>query len=342
MKYSFLLTCFLAVAAYPFSMEIISETSYPVDIGARHIEIIECELLESGGISTVIRIGNYFQNRLVRIAIGADGETIDVTENIQPDLHTLSYGALPTSTYVHLIHRNREGDTLWTCQITGTNIDYYNTPNIIELSDGGYMIDCPPDCFSEDTCIQRISSNGEDMWHYWLHTDFLVDSTTTYTSFIELPPRIARLRELRDGKILIVGKVARELTSSDAYFATCLASNTGELLWSGSGFGHGEAAIKDAIEIESGLIIAVGATSETSHPEGQNSVSIWGRSKPMLLVMDQSGSVLELEVPLPGLTRSYRAIAPICNSAIGDEFMIVGLNFDTYDLTLIRIALTLP
>lgn len=245
---------------------------------------------------------------------------------------SVSFGSFTGSSAVHLYFSPETGDTLWTCPLESTDIDFYNPPLAVSLSDGGFAVSCPPDCFSDSAPVQRISQDGEILWTNLICTEFILGSC----DFVEICPKISTIKELRNGNIVIAGRVAPYLGSSDAWFVACLNGRTGESQWSTSGYEMGQAAVNDIIETDSGLLLAVGATSENSTPEtGPESVLIWGESHPLVLLLRASGEHLESFVPQLELTDAVLKVSVMEEQ----RFLLTGSASGTNELT--RIVLQL-
>ncbi|MBD3277923.1 MAG: hypothetical protein GF388_06465 [Candidatus Aegiribacteria sp.] len=191
-----------------------------------------------------------------------------------------------------------------------------------------------PDCWSTSTWLARLSSGGELFWTKYLLTNDLLGLPGTAG---EVYPHVYSLRETDEGDILACGRVAQWITSEDAMFVCLLDGETGETLWSTIHFGMSEAQVVDAVLTGSDMIVAVGSTAESRSPEGNDSVHLWGKRYPMIVLMDGSGNLLKvLALDLP-VTDALQSLA-VNDSSEGD-FLVMGRNSSSGEAKLLNIRI---
>ncbi len=228
-----------------------------------------------------------------------------------------------------LIARTEQNDTVWTCPLEGTN-EFHSVPHATELPDGGYLILNSPDCFDICVEIHSISSDGEMICHYSMGTDYLLDMPDP---FGELYPRVRSLWKTSSGDILACGTVFNVYTDPNAWFVCLMDGDTGNPLWKTTGYGLGNAAIYDAIETSSGLIVAVGATATTIVLEDRD-LDTWGPELPFIVVLDDTGVLQKLVVCDANLADMFYSI--IETDPLECEFLITGKDTTSNELVLLR------
>jgi len=326
------------------SVEILSETSCPVEMTWSRIRIDGWKLLESGGMRILLSRGFPFDTRSWMICIDSEGNLLAFDETEPGQQLILSTSQLGGSSEMWLIACTEQDDTVWTCALEGTDADFYNAPLIAELTDGGYVIDSPPDCHSIYTEIQSISSTGETICHHSLGTDYLLDLDEPVG---ETQASIASIVETFSGDILIGGSVSQWYTCPDAWFVCLLDGDTGNPLWKTTGYALGEARVLDAIETSDGSVIAVGETGESVIPEGA-CYTLWGPRHPFITVLESDGSLIDLEVFEPGEADSFEAVIEydsgrdyMYDSVIPpNDFLVAGVDTTSSTLVLVRIRIS--
>jgi len=180
-----------------------------------------------------------------------------------------------------------EGDTLWKCELEGTD-DFDNNIRAIPLSDGGYFLVSHPDCWGSSCHLFRISSGGNLLWDRGLSTTYLLEVEESETK-----PHVISMRMTARGDLLVCGYVQQWITSSDAMYVALLDGDTGESRWKAITYVLGEASAGDIVETSSGRIVAVGATAESTHPTPeQDFVNIWSDERhPFAAVLDPDGTL---------------------------------------------------
>ncbi|MCK5786715.1 MAG: SUMF1/EgtB/PvdO family nonheme iron enzyme [Candidatus Sabulitectum sp.] len=259
-----------------------------------------------------------FNDELWTVDIDADGYLESCEEAVSSNSLIMTTDALDGSREMSLIACTEQSDTAWTCSLERTDREGYWSPCVTELSDGGYIVSNSPDAFVPFTEIQRISSDGEALFHYSMSSMYLLDLPEGSG---EIWPRIQSFRETSAGNILACGKVQEWVTDPDLYFVCLLDGDTGIPLWKITGAGLGEATIYDVVETSSGMIVAVGATAVSFFPEGQY-YSMWGRTLPFIAVIDGTGVLQKTIVFDLGLTDLFSSI--IEKEYSENEFLIAG------------------
>jgi len=340
---SSILFVLLATGISGGSVEILSETSCPVEMTWTPIRIDGWKLLESGGMRILLSRGFPFDTKSWMIDIDSEGNLLSSDETVPGQQLILSTSQFAGSTEMWLIACTERDDTVWTCALEGTD-DFNNYQLVTALSDGGYLIDSPPDCHSIYTEIQSISSTGEMICHHSLGTDYLLDLDEPVG---ETQASVSSVVENSWGDILIGGSVAQWYTSPDAWFVCLLDGDTGNPLWKTTGYALGEARVLDAIETSDGSVIAVGETGESVIPEGA-CYSLWGPKHPFIAVLEDDGSLIDLEVFElreadsfeavieydSGLDYMYDSVPPPL------EFIVAGVDTTSSELVLVRIRIS--
>lgn len=338
MKY-LLSILFLLVTAATSSgtIEILSERSYPIELSLSPVRIEGYQLLESGGIRISVIEGSYRQSISWIIETDSLGNTVSIDVDSLYNLPVLSMAEFPGLNEMWMVAGDERGDTLWKCPLEGTDISFFDQPMIIELPDGGYLVKCSPDCQTNVTDIQRISIDGEMLWHLSLGTNYLLDLPEPDG---EIYPFVECMRETSSGDLLVGGSVSQWLTSADACFVTLIDGSNGMAVWKTLEYALGEARILDVIETVSGYIVAVGETAESVSPQNQD-YCFWGAKQPLLSVLNDEGTLLNLEVLNLERTDSFKSIIELeDHSTDGNEFLIAGVDSSTCELVLIRVCLT--
>ena len=256
----------------------------------------------------------------------------------------LSTSPLADSREVYLVACAIGGDTLWTCPLEGTDADFISQPVVAELGDGGYLVNSPPDCQTSCTEIQRISPDGGTVFHISLETGYLLDLESQPS---EIYPSVLSLSETAGGNVLLGGSVSQWLTSPDTWFVCLLDGSTGEPLWKITGPGLGEARLLHAVETESGRIIAVGETAESVVPEGM-AYTLWGPRRPLTVLLDRSGALLDQDSFQPEMTDSFLSVAEFdygdgprsADVLPPDHFLIAGADSLSGGLTLVHMVVS--
>ena len=344
MKTELFLLLLAAVVVSGGVIEIRSETACPVEVGRSPVRIESCGPSASGDLSVLVSKGVPFGSRYWSVELGPEGDLLSC-EEIPMRGTVLSTSPLEDSREVYLVACAIGGDTLWTCPLEGTNADFIGQSVVAELGDGGYLVNSPPDCQTAITEIQRISPDGRTVFHFSLGTDYLLDLEGQPS---EIYPKVLSLSETAGGDVLLGGSVSQWLTSPDAWFVCLLEGSTGEPLWKITGSGLGEARLLHAVETESGRIIAVGETAESVVPEGM-AYSIWGSRRPLTVLLDRTGALLDQSSFQPEMTDSFLAVAefeygdtPWFDGVLPlDRFLIAGADSLSGGLTLVHMVVSL-
>jgi hypothetical protein len=327
------------------SIEIFSEAACPVGMTWNPVRIDGCKQRESGGMRILVSRGFPFDTESWTIDIDSDGNFLYCGE-VEPG-HQLTFSTSPIGPprEMWLIACTEEGDTVWSCILEGTDADFYNAPLITELADGGYLIDSPPDCNTIYTEIQSISSTGEMIWHHSLGTDYLLDLDEPVG---ETCASVASIRETSSGDILICGSVAQWFTSQDAWFVCLLDGDTGIPLRKTTGYALGEARVFDVAETWEGFFVAVGETSECVVPEGMV-YSVWGPKQPFIAVLDDDGTLIDLEVFELDAADSFEALVEYESGrdymydsvAPPSDFIVAGVDTTSSELVIVRVRMSM-
>ncbi len=326
-----------AVTVLSATLEILSETTYPIELHLNPVRITDYQIFESGGLRIGINEGSYFNSVSWIIETDSLGNAVTIDADSTDNLPVLSIAEFPGSYEEWIVAQNGNGDTLWKCSLEGTDISFFNQHRVVKLSGGGYLVDCSPDCHLYWTDIQRILVNGEKLWHLAFKTNYLLDFPEQDG---EVYPHIYCIKETSSGELLIGGCVSQWITTADASFVSLLEGASGNPVWKIIEYALGEARILDIIETSSGHFVAVGETAESVTPENKN-YCIWGARQPLLIVLDSGGNLLNLEVLNPDRMNSFKSIIELEDYSInGNEFLIAGVDSSTCELVLIRACLT--
>lgn len=271
-----------------------------------------------------------FCDELWTVETDSNGYPLSCEEIVSGNPLIMTTAALDGSRERSLIACSGQADTAWTCSLEGTDSECYWSSCVTELSGGGYMVSSSPDAFDYVTEIQRISANGETLFHYSITSSYLLDLSEGSG---EIWPHIKSFRETSAGNIIVSGNVQEWVTDPDCYFVCFLDGETGNPLWKTAGAGLGEACVYDAIEISSGLIYAVGATAISIFPEGQY-YTVWGRKQPFIAVFSETGVLQKMMVLDLDLTDLFSSIVEINSSE--NEFLIIGSDSLSDQMVLLR------
>jgi hypothetical protein len=224
------------------------------------------------------------------------------------------------------------GDTLWTCTLEGTD-EFDNCPVVAGSEEEGYLVSIRPDCNSNETRVLRLSPSGEVIFSIQLSNYYLLDLPEFDG---ETGPGVESMTLTRSGDVLLSGSVSEWFTTPEAWFVCILDGDTGEPVWKASGFGLGMAGAFQAIETESGLLLAVGSTSIPVVAEGC-SFSTRGENLPLLVVLDGEGNVLG-EVVI-GLQSSSWLTGIACADPSTDEYLAAGTSPGSEEVFLVRMTI---
>jgi len=308
----------------PVTISILSEHLCPIETMRWNPILMDgCQMWRTAGFR--VQLSRHLSQNMVSfndevwtVDINADGYPESCQEVVSSNRLIMTTAALDDSREMSLIACNEQADTAWTCSLEGTDREGYWSPCVTELSDGGYIVSDSPDAFVPVTEIQRISSDGEALFHYSMSSMYLLDLPEDSG---EIWPHIMSFRETSAGNILACGKVQEWATDPDLYFVCLLDGDTGDPLWKTTGAGLGEATIYDVIETSSGMIVAVGATAVSVFPEGQY-YSTWGRKLPFIAIFSETGALQKMVVVDLYLTNLFSSI--IENKYSENEFLIAG------------------
>jgi len=339
-----ILSLLIAAGVTGGSVDILSETPCPVEMTWSRIRIDGWKLLESGGMRLLLNRGFPFDTESWTIDIDPDGSLLSC-EEVTPG-NRLVYSTAPASdSYaMSLIACDLDGDTVWTCVLQETDSDFFNSPTLTELSEGGWVVDSRPDCNTMCTEIQRISSIGEMVWHNSLGTDFLLEPDGPVG---EVYPFVTTFGETPGGDILAGGSVSQLMNTPDAWFICLLDGDTGEPLWKVTGFALGEAGVQDVTETSEGSIVAVGETAVSFVPEGM-AYAAWGPKRPFIAVLDSDGTLIDFEVFELNNADSFEAVIEydsgrdyIYDSVVPPrEFIVAGVDTTSSELVLVRLRIS--
>lgn len=245
------------------------------------------------------------------------------------------FGPAQGSSEVHMYLTSLQGDTIWSCSLQGTHSDFYNSPELICANDGSFLVSCSPDCFSGSIPVQRISHDGEILWFNQIETESLLDDC----EFVELPPRINSMIELRSGDFAAAGHISPYLGAPAEWFAVCLSGTTGKLIWKIHGNELGFAGINALAELSTGMLLAAGGTAESLSPGGAapGMVRTPGEYRPLIIMLGDSGSVFDSFIPALDLTEQFTGITPTGPNS----FLLTGSGSKPDDTTETVIRLTL-
>lgn len=317
---------------------ILYEQLLPADMHFRNqIRIDSCMLSESDGIRIFLSqlamsptaYGSFDYN-LRWIEVDENGNFVSSEDIIPDNPPILSFPQFGESEDLMITSMDGSGDTLWTCTFEGKSLEWFHSPEITELTEG-FIVNNPPDSWSPETNIHRISHDGNVLFDLSLASQFLLD---TQDSEAEIFPGIHSFRESETGDILVSGAVSLWVNSPKACFVCLLDGETGDVLWKMKHFGLGSARILDAIETSSGLIVAVGVTGRHMWPPDPETGSLLSSTKPFIAVMNNSGGLLQ------GIVCDFefatRLISIVELESAENEFLIAGVKSASQELVLIR------
>ena len=320
----------------PVTISILSEHLCPIEINRFNpIQIDSCQFEQSGRIRIHLSLDLYrnmvsFCDELWAVEMDSNGYPLLCEEVASSNRLIMTTAALDDSREMSLIACTEQADTAWTCSLERTDREGYWSPCVTELSDGGYIVSNSPDAFVPFTEIQRISSDGEALFHYTMSSMYLLDLSEDSG---EIWPHIMSFRETSAGNILACGGVQEWVTDPDLYFVCLLDGDTGDPLWEITGAGLGNATIYDVIETSSGMIIATGATAISYSPEGYY-YSVWGRKLPFIAIFSETGALQKMVVVDLDPTDLFSSIVEINPSE--NEFLIAGSDSLSNQLVFLR------
>lgn len=263
------------------------------------------------------------------IDINPDGsaaslESLPATAGIR-----LTTGALPgdPTGYLFLVARSEGSDTLWTCPLECD--EFCHSAFVTAAEGGGWLASIHPDCSADCAPVYRISGSGESVFSTLLHHHSLLGLPETEG---EIAPSFHSQEVISSDDILLTGQVHEWMTTPGAWFVCMLDGATGELLWTATGFGAGDAEIADAIELPDGRILAAGSTRDWD----ESSPIRYGAPHPFLLMFDPSGRVLDSLIldDSPGGFHSLIAHPAGC-----DRFFVALCGGDGEDLALLEMTI---
>lgn len=266
------------------------------------------------------------------IGCGTMGEIILVERVLPEDGDYLVFDTIGDEWEQWIVMLHAEGDTVWKCGLEGTD-EYDNYMEAVPLKDGGYLVISQPDCWSTDTYLARVSSGGELLWHEYLSTNYLLDMPEDRG---EIYPNVNSVREKSDGDLLLCGRAQEWVTSPDAMYVCLIDGSTGQPLWKTTSYLLGEATAHDLVETPSGMILAVGATAESTSPEGSSNVSIWSDDHlPMVAVVSPDGELLAATPCDDTGVSSFRGVIGL--NPAENEFIVFGSTGEQDRFDLLRI-----
>ncbi len=275
-----------------------------------------------------------FNDEVWTVDIDADGYPVSWQETVSSNRLIMTTSALGGSREMSLIACTEQADTVWTCSLERTDREGYWSPCVTELSDGGYIVSNSPDAYVPVTEIQRISSDGEALFHYSMSSMYLLDLPEEDGG--DVWPHIMSFRETSAGNILACGSVKNWLTDPVSFFVCLLDGDTGDPLWKITGAGLGEATIYDVVKTSSGMIVTVGVTGTAIVPEGELH-PIRGRRLPFIAIFSATGALQKMVVVDLYLTNLFSSI--IENIYSENEFLIAGSDSLSNQIVFLRVTI---
>ncbi len=267
------------------------------------------------------------------INFDSQGSSLSVSETIQENSPRFSIPDFGESEDLALIATDEYGDTLWVTSFEGEPLEWVHSPSLVQLQDGGYMVDNPPDCFAAENLVSKLSESGVEIFSTVLETTFILDSKDDRGEVI---PFIGSFRETSRGDILVTGSAAILLTDPKSSFVCLLDGETGDIQWKVNDYGLGMVRINDVIETSSGSFVAVGSTGLRKKTPNRGPGS-WVSSQPFALLIDQLGEIQESFVYSPEFADNFFIIVELNEG--DNEFLIVANDYDSDQLVLVEAIL---
>jgi len=219
------------------------------------------------------------------------------------------------------------GDTLWTCPLECD--EFCHSAFVTAAEGGGWLASIHPDCCGDCAPVYRISGSGGSVFSTLLHHHSLLGLPETEG---EIAPSVQSQEVTSSDDVLLTGQVHEWMTTPGAWFVCLLDGATGELLWTATGFGAGDAEIADAIELPDGRILAAGSTRDWD----ESSAARYGSPHPFLVLLEPSGKALDSLI-LADSPGGFHTL--IAHPAGGDRFLVAHCVGDGEDLALLEMAL---